>query len=231
MNKRILASVVGTLAGLGVVNEAQAARMYSYVTDSASYNATPNQATAVKFYLQELLTGGDTSLINSENGVFGVGLKVVRSGGGPTTPSILGTLAPNNADFGGPGSKNEGAATLAFSIAIAPTATSGVRPGNTAGGTETTPANRIFLGTVQMTAGSGPGTTSFSLQPFDNLGGNTLTNTNGYDLDFSSTNPAFTGASANPTSFSVNVVPEPAGLGLVGVACVAGLLRRRRSAR
>lgn len=229
MKTRTLGLAAAAMAVISVAGEAQAARVYSYVTDQAQYNSEPGQTRAVKFFLREQLTGGDTSLINSDNGLFGVGLKVVRSGGGPSTPSILGTLTVNTQDFGGPVIKNEGAAGLSFSAGIAPTATTGVRPGNTAGGTSPgTPADMVYLGSVQVTAGSGPGVTSFSLQPYG-TGGDTLTNNNFYDLDFSSTNPAYSGASANPTSFSMNVaVPEPAGVGVVAVAGMAGLLRRRR---
>lgn len=228
--KKVTLAVLAACSAFTFASEAEAARIYSYVTDQPSYTTEPGKAVAVKFYLREQLTAGETSLINGDNGLGGAGLRVIRSGTGANL-SILGTLTRNTVEFTGPGFESVAPGLVSFSVAAPLSPPNGIRTGNTAGNTVTTPPDSVFLGTIQVTGGSGPGVTTFDLRPITG-GGNTLTNNTGYDLDFNSTNPAYTGASSVPTSFSMNVteVPEPAGLGVIAALGTAGLLRRRRRA-
>jgi hypothetical protein len=75
---------------------------------------------------------------------------------------------------------------------------------------------------VNLTAGNG--STTFNLARYDNLGGNTLTNTNFFDLDFPQTGASY--VAAQGSSFVV-AVPEPAGVAMLLIP-LAVLIRRRR---
>jgi MYXO-CTERM domain-containing protein len=220
-------------AGVGVLSlagQANAAVSYSYTTDQTDYAATPGQALNVKVYLLETLTGGSTSVVNADGGMLGVGVKGTKTAG-PAGASTLGAVTLNGTDFAGPTNKEEGAAGFRLTEAIAAAAgTPGVQTGNTGGNAANAKASSVYLGSVAVTAGTDPGATTFQLLPYDNLGGNSLTLNNFYDVDFSSANPAFTGASGNPTSFTVTVtaVPEPTFAAAALVLGAAGALRRRR---
>jgi hypothetical protein len=68
-------------ATVGLVG-ARADVSYSYVTDFSSYaSANAGDQVTAKVYLQELLTGGSTSFINSQNGLFGAGVLITRTAG------------------------------------------------------------------------------------------------------------------------------------------------------
>jgi len=229
MSKFKLVIVAATVAfGLGVVQHAGAAVTYKYVTDKQTYSAPAAGASVtVQLFLQEVLTGGSTSLLAParENGVAGLGLKVTRGAGN----SVLTALNQNGTDFAGPEQHSVTAALINFTEAPGNTQPN-VLVGNTAGGTVTNPAanGMIYMGSISITAGSTA--TTFTVASYDTRGGNSLTGKTFYDLDFPQTIPAadaYTGASANPTNFTV-VVPEPASFGIIGATVAIGLLRRRR---
>jgi hypothetical protein len=225
MNKWTLKSLGAAAVGLlTLAGSANAAVSYSYTTDQANYDATPGTPVTVKLYLLETLTQGSTSVINADGGMLGVGMRVTRSGG----QSALGPVTFNGTDFAGPTNVESTAATARFTEAIAAQAgTPGVKVNN--GGAANQKANGVYLGTVSVTGGTDPGVTTFALGTYDNLGGNSLTLNNFYDVDFTSANPAFTGASAAAAqTFTVTVVPEPTFAGIALVAGAAGTMIRRR---
>jgi hypothetical protein len=236
--------LAAAVCGLAMVPAVHAAVVYDYVTDQNSYQAAKaGDVINVKVYLKETLTGGSTSVIAGDGGLLGAGFSATRlSTNLPPNPSVFVTDAatgtkPNLTDFGGPGAvagaNGAGSPTatdVSLSEAIAPTATTGVVPGNTGGGVSPSIANEVYLGSLNIT--SGPGTTTFALKVYNSGGGNTITNGNFYDLDFNSTSPAFTGVGSKAPTFTVTAppVPEPASFGLVLGVGMLGLARRRRTA-
>src|SRR3954463_12019911 len=80
-----------------VARPARADVSYSYVSDQPFYILPAGQPATVKLYLLETLTGGSTSLIDADGGMFGAGLKVMRVNGS----AVFGPVTLNTADFGG----------------------------------------------------------------------------------------------------------------------------------
>jgi hypothetical protein len=234
---------------LGVA-EARASVTYQYVTDSTSYSAAAGANVTVNVFLQEVLTGSSTSIINFDGGLFGAGFLVSQQtgGGNSTISSAAVSWNTNNATTGAPPGFGTGAQTSTSpatstqigglvnigSGSISPN-TSNISSVN---GTTlpNTITNAVFLGSFTVKAGS---STTFALQSYSNFSGvdgNTLTPA-GTDLDVSGTAPngeQYIGAdSQSPVyTFTVAAVPEPSsmvlcGLGACGLAW--GAYRRRRS--
>ena len=227
MNKWTLKSLAAVAVGLlAFAGQVSAAVSYSYTTDATNYNAAPGDVVNVKLYLLETLSGGSGSVITQDGGLFGFGVQAARTTGN----ALITNYAGNDTDF--PTFPNPkptvpagGVSTYKFSQGISPSAATGVNPGN--GGANAL-SGGVYLGSIAITAGSA--NSSFNVIPYSAGGGNTLTNTNFYDLDFNSANPAFTGASsANPPSSFTISVPEPtfAGIAMV-VGAASTLIRRRR---
>jgi hypothetical protein len=110
---------------------------------------------------------------------------------------------------------------------------------NAAGSSGPVPVNGLIeLGTITLTT-SGLGTTQFTLANYafpratdgytDTFNGN---NGNGFNLDLTSSSPAYVGASSDPETFSVDVLasPEPTSLVLL-VGALSPLAFRRRRGR
>ena len=206
---------------------AGAAVSYSYSTNQADFSAVTGQQIPVKLYLLETLTGGSQSLINTDGGMLGVGVKVSRASGAATLTGV----ALNTTDFGGPTNQEISPTTVRLTEAIAAApGTPGVMTGNSGGDPANTIVNAVYLGTVTVTGGNSAFTT-FNLLPYDNLGGNTLTLNNFRDLDFGSSSPAYTGTTSSPTTFSVtnpSLEPEPTSAAMILLFGGAGVLRRHR---
>lgn len=221
ISKRML--VAGILAASVLVPSlAQAAVSYSYVasfdgglTFTTTVNSTQGSNLTGNIYLKETLTNGSASLIASDGGLLGYGFAVDRVNGAST----LTGFANNAALFSGPvfTDPNGSATHRGGTGAIALTAATGPNPD----------ANGlILLGTISIAVGSG--SSSFVLGVHDNFFGNTLTNTNVYDLDVSDT--GYTGAANAPFNFTVNAaaVPEPASVVILAIAGIGVLARRRK---
>ena len=231
--KSLAAAVVGMLTFAG---QAHAARTYQYVTDAGvngSINLQPNQTQTVKLYLLETLTGGDSSLINTDQGLFSAGVRITRATG---TSANLGTIRVNAVDFTGPTSTvgTPVDAGLQEAIGTDPAIVSGPVKGNTGGVAANANPNGVYLGNVDIVAGAALGQTVFNLRPYDPArNGNTFTFTNNYDFDVAtSTTPAYLGtrnaASLTGEVLTVNVIPEPTFAGVAMVLGAAAMIRRRR---
>jgi hypothetical protein len=205
--KVIALLVVGLLAG-----SARANVIYSYTTDSSRYQvAAPGTLVNVPIYLTETLTGGSTSLINNDGGLFGAGVGVNNTGGATKpgqsfiVPVTAGGVALNLAPIasGGFGMGGVGVgdlrsvngdgsiAVLIENIGVPPPSSGGPLASlfSNSGGTI---VNRVLLGSVTIQAGKLGSTTTFAVTSLFNspdpiLGqgneGNTLTLFSAWDLD------------------------------------------------
>ena len=226
---------------------ARASITYQYVSDQTSYNVNVGSTITVNLYIQETLTGGSTSLIVQDGGMFAAAIGVNRS---------TGTAAANITAI----KENTGAPWTSGSFAFgadnftAGTAQLGVQsPGflGTASNINPDSTGKILIGTMTLTiAANATGTTTFNLAQYNTGGGNTVTagasnptSGSAFDLDFTNNNspatggqpPAtYSGANDNPFSFTVVVaaVPEPSSMMLCGLAVVGGaysVYRRRKA--
>jgi len=250
MNKWTLKSLVAAAVGvLTLAGQANAAVSYSYVTDAhagqgpANIQLNVGETRSVKLYLLETLTGGSASIINSSGGMAGVGLRIQRTAGAPAGSSSLGALTYNTTDFSGPRSPSQGTAQqpdlFAFTETgpIDPTDPTTPPPvtGNAGNNAANARPNAVYLGSIQLIAGNAGSTTTFNLLPFDptavNGSGDTITSTPQYDLDRAASAggaPSYTGTSANLSTLTVSVVPEPTFAGVAMVLGAAGSMIRRR---
>lgn len=222
--------------GLALTSAARAQITYQYVTDQTSYTPNASGNVTVSLFLQETVTGTSTSLLASVGGLFSGGIYVTKTGVNGT--ATISTINKNTA-FGG-NLSSQAAATQARLLEDVGTSPTGVM------GTVVSPGvTQDLLGTIVLNAGTSA--TTFAVEPYKfaptNFGGsgfdgNTLTNTNGFDVDVTSTNPAYTGADTfnGPTAFSFTVaaaVPEPSSMilsGLAGGLMIAGVGYRRHKA-
>jgi len=248
MNKWTFKSVAAAALGvIALAGQAKAAISYSYVTDSPtnSIQVAPGSTTPVRLYLLETLTGGSTSLITADGGLLGGAMKITRDAAAPAGASSLGTFQYNTVDFGGPSDDpNPVPPTAPGSGVQTPTLVSfrqtgplvGAQPqlGNAGGNAANAKAGAVFLGTLNIVAGTVGTTTTFNLLPIGGSAagsGDTITSTNSYDLDVSQGTAgalSYTGTFANPTALSVSVVPEPTFAGIAMVVGAAGSMIRRR---
>jgi hypothetical protein len=226
---------------------AQASISYQYVTDATNYNAVAGTNVTANVYLEETVTGSDTSFIAARAGLFSAGFGTQQTGSVPTGASTIAKITPNTqtepAGFQGVTSQNV-SATKGYQLEVTSIGDHTAGPsGTTTGGSVTTvggtTTTEVFLGTITLTAGSLGTTTTFTIQSAKNLlptpvDGNTLTFTGGFDLDTDSTgSPAWTGADGTINTFTVTAVPEPSSLLLCGLAVCGGafVAYRRRKAQ
>jgi hypothetical protein len=230
---------------------ARASISYQYVTDATNYNAVAGTNVTANVYLEETVTGSDTSFIAAQHGLFNAGFGTKQTGTVPTGASTISQITPNTqtepAGFQGPTSQSVSATrgwqlegTSLGDTTAGPSGTTAGGSVTTVGGTTTT---KVFLGTITLTAGTLGTTTTFTIQSKRTLqndpgDGNTLTFNGGFDLDKDSSGQGapvtWTGADAvgANNTFTVTAVPEPSSLLLCGLAVCGGAFAayRRRKA-
>ena len=224
MKQSTLYSLLGVIGAGLVAANASATVQYQYVTDTPTIQASPSQVVPVNIFLQEQVTGVDNSILTSEDGLFGAGVDVQRTGTLPTQPAALLGLAPAtgaNGFNGTPITQVTDADAHGFWGVSLPAST-GVTGTNMGGG-----IIDVLLGTVDVTAGSQAGVTDFTIGGYQD---NTLTYNSGYSLDDTSAGPpAYIGATSSPFTVTTVVAPEPSSIGVLLLAS-GTLIRRRREA-
>jgi len=235
MRPRYLVFLSVMVLGCFAADKAAASVIYSYVTDQPNYTGSTGSTVPVKIYLQEALDSGSTSFISANGGVISAGAGVnISSTTGGTAASIASSSFTISSNFGGPNTVhyNQGTGNnLEFIEGIS-------------SGDEVFPSGGlVYLGTLNVTVGTGKSTYSLTSLFDDTINGsnsdlgqengNTLVLDPvgpGTDLDATG-NSAFTGAdAASPTQFTVSV-PEPSAFSLVGLFGAILLLRRSRPAQ
>jgi PEP-CTERM motif len=233
---RSIMMTAAAATALAAAGSAKAAITYKYTTYTGgtavtSYNATAGVPITIPIYLYEQLTNSSSSLITSDEGMFSACFSVTQTtntGAGTLTGSA-GSVSSNGSNFSAGGgfansSGKDSSLYQGIANALGNSASSGPVP-NASGD--------IQIGSVTITPTV---TTTYVLgaenYPATKSADLTTTFTNGYDLDANSTSPAYTGAIANPETFSVVVapVPEPASAAVLGIGALGLLTRRRRTA-
>jgi hypothetical protein len=231
----VLAAALWACWGL---QAARASISYQYVVADPNNNfnnvtgvtAAAGASVTLNLYLQETVTGTDTSIIARDGGLFGDGVFVTKSGAaGDTT---VASVALNNQTepngFQGPNSFGNTSTTGRILESLSTSATSGPT-GSTTGGHISTvngvTTTDVFLGTITLTAGSAGSTTTYTVESYKNFSGsdgNTITFNTGFDLDVTNNGTAggatYTGADNATFTFTVTATPEPGGLLLGGLA-------------
>jgi hypothetical protein len=248
--KRLLC-VCGIAAGSlsFLASAAKASIVYSYATDlPQGYVGAPGSTVQFKIFSVETVTGSDHSLIVGDNGWNGAGAAVTRISGTATLTSQTLNATPGAGFDGGATltTKHLTAAGLDFTENVSLAASTGIP------GTIVSPGvTEQLLDTVTITLPSTFGTTtSFSLGKNPNGFGSTVSYTSTYNLDadgstsdpvyVAATDSAFaadgnayswTGADGTVTNFTVATTPapEPASVGLMGIAGLLALRRRRKA--
>jgi len=193
-------------------NQSQAAVIYSYVTDAASYDVSGGSAT-VNVYLQETLSGGSLTQIGSSgstSGLDGAAFNVEWVSG---DSAKLVDLAYNPAFDSVLNSKTKLPLTTSASLIESTLATSN--------GVGLDGNGRVFLGSVSLGSDVGSGLTTFSILPYDNNAGNIISR-EGTLLD---------GPSPPTAATFTAVVPEPASVLLFGLGGLVAIGRRRSDLR
>jgi len=229
-----LMSISAIAAGMLGVSTAHGSISYGYTTyvtplgvatPVTSYPDTLGTPLTLPVYLFEDLTQGSASLIDSDGGVYGGGFSVTQTSGTGSLTGIAGSVSSNGSSFaGGVASNNPSNSSTFLGL-------NEIGSLSESSGVDTNGNGQIQMGSITITP-TAPGTYTFVLDSYGYpsvSGDDTITFNSSYDLDVTSTSPAYTGAISAPDTFTVVVpgVPEPATLSLAGVAGVGLLLRRR----
>jgi hypothetical protein len=202
MIRRILTMLV-TLAFVG--EAASAAVSYNFEVEQPTYNVLPNATVAIPIYLKETLTGGSTSQIDADGGLFGFGITLDQtSGGGQITDLVRNPLFDLRA----------GASTTTFP---ADPARLWAHQNAVTVGVDPDVDGRILLATLTFQAPAS-GTTTFSIGDFQTPSDETVT----YAA------AALDGVITAGNFSVVAAIPEPSAALLVVAAPLATLARRRR---
>ncbi len=210
---------------------------YFYVAGQATYSGvTPGSTVNVPIYLQEVNSDASTnSLLVSEDGLFGAGVSVAYNSGDATT-----TITGVSTNSGSPTTGFDNILDQSFASSSAaileqvntfPPDSDGVAAGPQING-----ISSVFLGTLTLAATPTPGqTTTFTVGRYDPVSGNSVTYTNGYDLDDNADplgppDAATLYNDAAPTNFSIiTSVPEPASISLIALSAALLASRRRQN--
>ncbi len=193
------------------------------------------------------MTGSSSSLIAAEQGLYGAGFAVAPTSGSGSTITAVGLNGANEPNgFTGNFAKGVTGAGVAYGSEAQSNSYIGPGPSGTTNGGSVTSANGVtttlvYLGNITIAVGASGTSTTFTVEslhdgpsgtPGSGFDGNTLTNNNGYDVDVTSSNPAYTGADGNGTPLIIAAVPEPSSMLLCGMLAVGGAYgayRRRKS--
>lgn len=191
--------------------------------NTAAIDAAPGATVTVELYIEESLAVGDTSLIASENGLSGAGVSVTQTAStGPGSPAII-TAMTTDSGFNSSLDLTSVNSDGTLGTIDEDTTANGSGPEGDCGAPGAL-VGYVPLGTATITAGDAAGeVTTFTVDKLNDLGGNTITATNFYDLDMTDNGgappPAYVGAQA--TTFTITVTPEPATVGSIGMALLA----------
>src|SRR5262245_60491113 len=79
---------------------ARASIVYQYVADNTSFSLSQGATASTNVYLQETISGSDSSFLSSQGGLFGAGFSFKRTAG-DTTVAIGGNTSGSNSFAGG----------------------------------------------------------------------------------------------------------------------------------
>jgi hypothetical protein len=244
-------AVAALLLGL-LSPDARASTVYSYVTDlPQGYTGAPGSTVTFNVYFVETSTNGSGSLIVGDGGLLEAGAVINRVSGAAAFTSQALNVVPGTGFDGGPGltTSHLTAGELDFVEVENISRDTGVF-----GTTDGLPPGirQVLLDTVTVTLPNSLGTTTTFALDRNPIGeGTTVTffGTFNLDADGSTQDPqyggpgspaedgkiyALTGADTRVTTFTVATTlvssPEPASLGIVGIAGLLALRRRRLAA-
>ncbi len=217
MRLKLLLCLLVIVAMTLAASYARADVLYSFVTDPAAYDVAADGTVSVDVYLQETLTGGSSSELVAQNGLFSFDV-VVDVTLAPSDPAAI-TASMVNPDFNGVVNN------------VPPMVVIADRDLLEFDGVQATMVDattyRVLLATFTIQGGGVIGEmTTFSVADYENtLTPGTDENTFYWD-DITASNPldAIIGAG----SFTVTVVPEPASIALLSMGGLLAFRRRKR---
>ena len=188
---------------------ADAAPIFHFGTDSATYTVLPGGQVSVPIFLEEQSSASDPSIIEPEGGLFSVGLRV-----DPVSPQPGAATVRSQSDV----AFNPQFTDVPFVQSLSPLAfvvNDEAEPGPV-GTVVSDGIRRVPVATVTFTAGDTVGQTStFRISDFnpDPLSADT-----GTYAGFQRIPP--TELPVQPGEFSITVVPEPAAAGVLAAVCL-----------
>lgn len=217
MRFKLLLCLLVMVAVTFVASHAHADVLYSVVTDQTAYDVAGDGTVSVDVYFQETLTGGSSSELVAQNGLFSFDVAVDVTSA-PSDPAAV-TASTVNADFNGVVNN------------VPPMIVIADRDLLEFDGVQATMVDattyRVLLATFTIEGGSVLGEmTTFSVIDYEN----TLTpgadeNTFYWD-DITASTPL--DAAIGGGSFTVTVIPEPASMVMLGVGGLLAFRHRKR---